>query len=142
MESSLPQAGTEVADLLLKCHQLEKELASSADLSVDQFHCLSQLHMHAPCCVKELCELLGIHPTRASRLLHDLERRGYLARSLGFSDKRKEQVNLTPDGVAVVRSLLQSSALSVKQLAAVLPEEALKHLTSSADSGERETESI
>lgn len=144
MEPCPPQAGTEVADLLLKCHQLEKELAASAGLSVDEFHCLSQLFMHAPCCVKELCELLGIHATRASRLLNDLERRGYVARSLGFPDKRKEQLTLTSDGMLAARSLLHSSTLTVGHLGALLPGKATRFLLSSLGSevrGSSEAES-
>lgn len=128
MEPSHPEPGMDVTRLLLKCHQLEKELATSADMSVDEFHCLSQLYMHAPCCVKTLCELLGVHPTRASRLLHDLEKKGYLTRSLGFADKRKELVTLTDNGVAIARSLLQSSALSIRHLAASLPDDSTKLL--------------
>ncbi|HCV42674.1 MAG TPA: hypothetical protein DGH68_04255 [Bacteroidetes bacterium] len=131
MDPSQPQVGTEVADLLLRCHQIVKELAASADLSVDDFHCLSQLYMHAPCCVKELCEFLGVHPTRASRLLNDLEKRGYVARALGFPDKRREHLTLTPEGMDAARRLLQSSTLRVSHLAAILPSEASRLLASS-----------
>lgn len=136
METCQPQAGIGVADLLLKCHQLEKELAASANLSVDEFHCLSQLYMHAPCCAKELCEFLNIHPSRASKLLNDLERRGYVARALGFPDKRREHLTLTPEGIVVARSLLQSSTLKVGQLASVLSSEAITLLASSAGTPE------
>lgn len=136
MESCQSQGGTEVVDLLLKCHQIEKELAASAGLSVDEFHCLSQLFMHAPCCVKELCEFLGVHPTRASRLLNDLEKRGYVARALGFPDKRREHLTLTSEGMAAAQSLLHSSTLEVSHLAAKLPGEALRLLASSLDSRE------
>ncbi len=103
-------AGVEVARLLLQCHRLEKGLASSAGLSVDEFHCLSQLFVHAPCCVKALCELTGIHPTRASRLLSALERKGYLLRTLGVEDKRKESLTLTEAGMVLARHLLESCA--------------------------------
>ena len=136
MESFPSPAGVDLALLLLKCHQLEKGLASSAGLSVDEFHCLSQLYIHAPCCVKTLCELLEIHPTRASRLLNDLEKRGYLTRSLGFADKRKEMVALTPTGTTAARELMESSALSVRQLAGNLPDDAIRLIASSLARGE------
>jgi DNA-binding MarR family transcriptional regulator len=123
MEPSHPEPGMDITRLLLKCHLLEKELAAAADLSVDEFHCLCQLYEHAPCCVKTLCELLEVHPTRASRLLHDLELRGYLTRSLGFPDKRKELVTLTDTGLAAARTVLQSSALSVRHLVEVLSDD-------------------
>lgn len=115
--------GIGIARLLLKCHQLEKELATSAGFSVEEFHCLVQLYLHAPCCVKTLLEWLGVHPTRASRLLRNLEQRGYLTRSLGFDDKRKELVNLTAEGLSAARSLLESSALTRQRLVELFPED-------------------
>ena len=131
MESSQSPIGVDIARHLLKCHQLEKELAGSAGLSVDEFHCLSQLYLHAPCCVKTLCELLEVHPTRASRLLNDLEGRGYLTRTLGFADKRKELLALTSAGVSAARELMQSSELSVRHLAGNLPEDAIRLVATS-----------
>jgi DNA-binding MarR family transcriptional regulator len=122
MESVDTDAGHDVARLLLQCHRLEKGLATSAGLSVDEFHCLSQLYLHAPCCVKDLCGKTGIHPTRASRLLNALEGKGYLTRRLGIEDKRKELLTLTPAGIGVARSLLQSCALSRRSLAGSLRE--------------------
>ena len=114
--------GIDIARLLLKCHRLEKELAASVGISVEEFHCLVQLYLHAPCCVKTLLEWLGVHPTRASKLLHNLEQKGSLTRSLGFADKRKELVNLTPEGLRKARTLLESSALSKQQLVGLFPE--------------------
>ncbi len=116
MDAVDSMAGVEVARLLLQCHRLEKGLASSAGLSVDEFHCISQLFVHAPCCVKALCELTGIHPTRASRILSALERKGYLLRTLGVEDKRKESLTLTDAGVEVARRLLESCAFSRRNL--------------------------
>ncbi len=116
MDAFDSMAGVEVARLLLQCHRLEKGLASSAGLSVDEFHCISQLFVHAPCCVKALCELTGIHPTRASRILSVLERKGYLLRTLGVEDKRKESLTLTDAGVEVARRLLESCAFAHRNL--------------------------
>jgi DNA-binding MarR family transcriptional regulator len=120
--SSEPEPGAEVVRLLLRCHQIGKELATSAGLSVDEFYCLTQLYFRAPCCVKTLRELLGVSPTRASRLLHDLELRGYLTRSLAIDDKRREQLTLTSKGLATARGLLQSSAFSSRRLFSALPD--------------------
>jgi DNA-binding MarR family transcriptional regulator len=111
------QAGLTVVGLLLRCHRLQKELAASADLSIDEFHCLTQLYIHAPCCVKNLCEFTGIQPTRASKLLNVLEAKGYVSRALSVEDRRKESLTLTQAGTAVARSLLESCALSGQPLA-------------------------
>ncbi len=116
MASPDSQAGLDAAGLLLRCHKMEKSLAAFAGLSVDEFHCLIQLRLHAPCCVKTLCELTGIHATRASKLLSALEKRGYLVRSLGVEDKRKESLTLTNAGAGVARSLLESCALAGRDI--------------------------
>lgn len=142
MEPSQSGARADVAVLLLRFHQLEKGLAASAGLSVDEFHCLGQLYTHAPCCVKVLCEALGIHPTRASRLINDLEKRGYLTRSLGFPDKRKELLTLTPEGTAAARSVLESSTLSMHNLARMLPTGSAKLLVSELAQLDGEEEAI
>jgi DNA-binding MarR family transcriptional regulator len=122
---ALPQlyTGTSMELLLLKCHKLEKEVARSSGFTVDEFHCIIQLYLHAPCCVKALCELLEVHPSRASRLIKDLEKRRYLTRSLGYSDKRKELLVLTAEGVRVAENLLQSSTLSISRFLNTLPKE-------------------
>ena len=118
--SDVTDPGVEVTRILLRCHQLEKELAASVDLTVEEFHCVTQLHFHAPCCVKTLRELLGVSPTRASKLLSGLEARGYLTRSLAYDDKRKERLALTPRGGAVAERILD--ALSGQQIRSAIPE--------------------
>jgi DNA-binding MarR family transcriptional regulator len=116
MEPLETQVGFDVVRLLLRCHRLEKGLASSAGLTVDEFHCLSQIYLHAPRCVKDLCGLTGFHPTRVSRLLNSLEAKGYLTRSLGSQDHRKELLTLTRAGIGAARSLVLSCAVSGRSL--------------------------
>lgn len=128
--------GIETTCFLLHCHRLDKELAASAGLSIDEFHCLGQLYIHVPCCVRTLREALGIDPTRVSKLLHSLEARAYLTRTLDFDDKRKEMIRLTPEGEATARELLQSAALSVRQLAQWVPGEISRHISTARDTTE------
>jgi DNA-binding MarR family transcriptional regulator len=119
-DPSMTEPGVEVTRLLLRCHQLQKELAASFALSVDEFHCITQLYFHAPCCVKTLRELLGVSPTRASKLLAGLESRGYLTRSLAADDKRKERLALTSKGGTVAEKILDT--LSREQVTGAIPE--------------------
>jgi len=121
MASGDPHTGFDVERLLLQCHHLERSLAASSGLSVDEFHSLIQLYVHAPCYVKNLCELTGIHPTRVSRILSGLERKGLLTRTLGIEDKRKESLALTEAGMGMARGLLQSCALAKRGLAGAFP---------------------
>jgi DNA-binding MarR family transcriptional regulator len=93
-------------------------------MTVDEFHFLSQLYLHAPCCVKTLCEQTGIHPPRASRLLNTLERKKYVVRALGIDDRRKELLTLTELGHGVALEILRSCASSeyfLSELTAAAP---------------------
>ena len=138
MQSFQPQPGLDLLKILLRCHQLEKAIATSARLSVDELYCVSQLYVNAPCCVKTLCQLVGIPPTRASRLLHDLEKRGYITRTLGFSDKRKELLALTPEGISAAQNLLQSCAISIQDLSGSPSKDAWKFFSSILSPGASE----
>ncbi len=141
MEPYQPEQSGDIVGLLLKCHLLEKELAASSRLSVDECHVISQLYLKAPHCVKSLRELLGLDPTRLSKLLHDLEEHGYLTRSLDAVDKRKERLTLTAEGIAVARNLLASSARLAAQLAGSVTEEIARILASSEQADTNQTNS-
>ncbi len=122
MVSQVLRPGLDVLRLLHRCHLLQKAIASSAGLSVDEFHSLCQLYVHAPCCVKTLCERMRIFPSRASRLINALEQKGFLTRSLGVDDRRKELLSLTPGGISEAEKLLRSCALSAHDLSDSLTE--------------------
>lgn len=132
MVSQDSRPGLDVLRLLQKCHLLQKAIASAAGLSVDEFHSLCQLYVHAPCCVKTLCEQMRIYPSRASRLINALEQKGYLTRSLGVDDRRKELLSLTPGGMSEAEKLLHSCACSVHELAESLSESEWRTLRPSA----------
>lgn len=106
------QSGADVSELVLRCHQFEKKAANSLGLTVEETHCLSQLYLHAPSRVSRLTELLGVSPTRMSRLLLTLERRGLISRRQSRTDGRVEQISLTENGMEVVTRLLAMSSES------------------------------
>ena len=114
-------SGDCVIDLILKCHRFEKRISHSLGLSVEETHCLSQLHLHAPFSVKQLRLLLGVPPTRMSRLLLSLEKREYITRRSSTDDHRLEQVELTPEGTAVVQKIIEGSGALERELVEVLP---------------------
>ena len=112
-----------IMELLLKCHQTEKEIAVAGGVSVDELHCLSQIYIHTPYCVKKLSELLRVPPSRTSRLLGALEERGYLTRSLSTPDRRKEQITLTDAGVRLAEFLQFQASTEAEHLVSSLAPE-------------------
>jgi DNA-binding MarR family transcriptional regulator len=123
--------GLDAVHLLLQCHQLDKELAASVGLSVDESHALTQLYFSAPCCVKELRALLFLEPTRMSKILGDLEKRGLITRALGFPDKRKESLGLTPAGERSARHILDNTIVGARRMLGALPHDTARLLTAS-----------
>jgi DNA-binding MarR family transcriptional regulator len=95
-----------LVDFLVRCHNVQKRIAGTIDLSIDEFHCLLLLHIHTPPSVKDLSRLLDVRSSRTSKLLSTLEERGYLSRTLSLSDRRVEEVLLTPRGVHAAETLL------------------------------------
>ena len=121
--------GAELLRLTLLCRKIDKQLATSASLSVDELHCLGVLYLERPSCVKKLNELLGHSATRTSKILRSLERRGYVVRSLHLMDRRMEQVTLTEEGQRAAESVLSVSSEAVRKLFAPHPEESALQLT-------------
>jgi DNA-binding MarR family transcriptional regulator len=69
-------------------------------------HCLSVLFSDHPASVKRLSELANVSSTRASKILKDLEQRGYVSRTPDAVDRRKERVLLTETGSLKVQRIL------------------------------------
>lgn len=58
------------------------------------------------CCMKnseilsanEICEYLSLSPSRGSRVINEVEKKGFITRSMGKEDKRKMLFSLTQKG--------------------------------------------
>jgi DNA-binding MarR family transcriptional regulator len=128
--------GAELLRLTLLCRKIDKQLATSASLSVDELHCLGVLYLERPSCVKKLNELLGHSAPRTSKILRSLERRGYVVRSLHLIDRRMEQVSLTEDGQRAAETVLSVSSDAVRKLFSLHPEEGTLQLTKLMHAGD------
>jgi len=117
VETSDSTLGVELLRLTRRCRGIDKYVSSSVSLSIDEMHCLSALFLDHPSSAKRLSELLNVDPTRTSRLLNDLERRGFLFRSHVPTDRRVEQVVLTENGSRTARATLALFAEVAGQLA-------------------------
>jgi len=106
MERSQMEFAAELLRLTRRCRGIDKLVSASVGLSIDEVHCLSVLFSEKPSCVKTLSELISVSATRASKILRDLELRGFLLRTLDVSDHRKEHVVLTDNGKQTVERLI------------------------------------
>jgi DNA-binding MarR family transcriptional regulator len=88
----------ELLRLTRQCRGIDKYVAASAGLSVDEMHCVIALFTERPSSVTRLSELINVSPTRASKILKSLGQRGLVTRTLDPEDHRREVVILTPAG--------------------------------------------
>jgi|GEM_PF-873864 len=100
-----PKFGSELLHLTRRCRGIDRYIAASIELSVDEVHCLGALFFDRPNSVKDLSELISVGSTRASKILKDLELRGYVTRVMDSADRRKEHVFLTEAGERTVRHI-------------------------------------
>ncbi len=96
--------------VLTETRKLEKRLESLTRLSSDALLVLLLLHTRRPASVKELTGHLGVSDSRTSKLLCLLEDRGLITRRISLSDRRVEQISLTPRGDQIIETALSVSA--------------------------------
>ena len=101
-----PKFAVELLKLTRHCRGIDKYVSSRAALTIDEMHCLSALFSDHPSSVKRLSELINVSSTRASKILKDLELRGFVSRTLDAADRRKENVVLTESGTHVIQEIL------------------------------------
>ena len=69
-------------------------------------HCLSALYSDRPASVRRLYELINVSPSRASKILTHLEKKGLVSRTMDAADHRRGQVTLTDAGERAVEKIL------------------------------------
>ncbi|GAB4205415.1 MAG: hypothetical protein OHK0022_31460 [Roseiflexaceae bacterium] len=87
-----------------------------AETSAPQLRLLSELQ-HGPQSMSALARQLHVSPQAISDLIHDLEERGWLARSPHPRDRRQQLLALTTDGAA---AFAQARARALGQLTPLL----------------------
>jgi len=96
--------------VLTESRKLEKLLESTTRLSSDALLVLLLIHAKQPPSVKELTGYLGVSDSRTSKLLCLLEDRGFITRRISLTDRRVEQISLTPRGDRIVEVALSVPA--------------------------------
>src|SRR3954466_9362216 len=77
------------------------------EVDVMQFRVLVVVASRGPCSLGVVAEAVGLHVSTASRACDRLSAMGLLDRSSSPNDRRNLQLTLTPDGEALVGSVLR-----------------------------------
>ncbi len=92
-------------------------------LSVAEAHALLELSRHGPLAQRDLADWLRLEKSTVSRLVVQLEQRGWLARTRGETDKRVLLLSLTLDGQRIATELAQARRARFARLLEAIPEE-------------------
>jgi DNA-binding MarR family transcriptional regulator len=107
--------------LTLVAQKIARCLAGDAGLTLNEFHCMMQLRLEKPCCVRKLTEILGIGPTSTSKILRSLDQKGWLTRGLDPKDRRMERVALTVQGMEMIEQIMTRADAVALEMIAQLP---------------------
>jgi DNA-binding MarR family transcriptional regulator len=98
-------------------------------VSVAEAHALLELSRHGPLAQRDLAAWLRLEKSTVSRLVAQLEQRGWLARERSEADKRVLLLSLTPDGRRIAGELAQARRARFERLLAAIPEERREAVT-------------
>jgi len=98
------------------------ETPCGAPVPVSEAHALAVLAEHGPLPQSELCRHLGLTKSTVSRLVDQLDRRGWTQRRPGDRDARQRLVELTPDGRSTAEAIATRRAERMRQLLERIPE--------------------
>ncbi len=105
---SLVQA-QKLADTTFKlkkiCNEKESYFASQFNLAAMEFRCLKYLKDVDYLVVKDLAEQMNLTPSRITRLITSLEKKGLIIRELDLEDRRNVRVMINPKNQKFVEKM-------------------------------------
>ncbi|MEV0405479.1 MarR family transcriptional regulator [Actinoallomurus sp. NPDC050550] len=121
-----PEAAVRVwaamGDLVLRQEDRRKEITDTLGMSFFRVKALRRL-LPGPLTMRELTARLQTEKPYTTLVVDDLEKRGYVERSVHPEDRRSKIVSLTPAGAAVARQAHDILARPPRSLLALEPDE-------------------
>ncbi len=117
-QETLAENANQLADLtyslLGKCQEKEVRLASQYGLTQAEFRCLRLFNTNETINNKHIAERMNLSPSRLTRIIDGLVKKGYISREIDNSDRRNMKVCLSPKGEDIVQ-LLNTSYVGIHQ---------------------------
>ncbi len=85
-------------DIYKALYEFEKQYAEMNNVTINEAIILYALRDGKPKAAHELYDYVGLSKSRVSRILADMERKGYIVRRVGVKDKRHMLFTLTFGG--------------------------------------------
>jgi DNA-binding MarR family transcriptional regulator len=100
--------------LLASCQEKENRLAEQHGLTQAEFRCLRLFSANENVNNKQIAERMGLSPSRLTRIIDGLVKKGYINREIDNSDRRNMRVYLSGKGVEIVE-LLNKAYVNIHQ---------------------------
>lgn len=94
--------------LMANCLAKEEKVAASHNIKQAEYRCLRAFENDECLNNNVLAKRLHLSPSRLTRIVTGLISKGYLSRSMNFSDKRYIYLQLSPQGKEVVKEVNQA----------------------------------
>lgn len=105
------EKAVEMSELIMQlvslCQRRELMFVSRYGLTISEFRCIYQLSMQDRVAVHRLAEAMKNTPSRMSRLLDTLVKKGVVQRIEPVHDRRVKIISLTPDGKKLARTMIE-----------------------------------
>lgn len=92
-------------NLLEGCHEKEIRLAKGHNLTPAEFRFLRLFGLNEKLANKDIAERMHLSPSRLSRVLDGLVKKGYMLRQIDPNDRRNMQISFSKKGIGVVEKL-------------------------------------
>lgn len=102
------------------------QLFQPHNLTSEQWSLLFALHHNEGVSQKELAELTGKDPANVTRILDQLERKGFVRREANPDDRRAFRMHNTPEGTKIAVALAPIEERFVEEVVAGIPREDLE----------------
>lgn len=92
----------------LEIRNFAEKILSPYDLTVEQYHLLTNISRHSGMSQNELCRCVGKKPANITRILDRLEKKKWIERRMHPMDRRASLVFLTQEGESIVARVSQN----------------------------------
>lgn len=92
----------------LEIRNFAERILSPYDLTVEQYHLLTNISRYSGMSQNELCRCVGKKPANITRILDRLEKKKWIERRVHPQDRRASMVFLTEEGESIVAQVSEN----------------------------------
>ena len=96
-----------IMELKRGCMEDEKQIRSICQISLAEYKGIVEIEINERITCNHLSQKMGLSPSRGSRVIDNLVKKGYFERSNNPRDRRSYFISLSEDGIKIRRQIQQ-----------------------------------